>query len=38
MTHGPFEKEDVAKIPAANVRVWLRDGTASRVVPEDGVL
>jgi DNA replication initiation complex subunit (GINS family) len=37
-THGPFEKEDVAKIPAANVRVWLRDGTATRVVPEDGVI
>lgn len=38
-THGPFEKEDVAKIPAANVRIWLRDGTATRIVPEDeGVL
>jgi DNA replication initiation complex subunit (GINS family) len=37
-THGPFEKEDVAKIPAANVRIWLRDGTATRVVPEDGVI
>ena len=37
-THGPFEKEDVAKIPAANVRIWLRDGTASRIVPEDGVI
>ena len=37
-THGPFAKEDVAKIPAANVRIWLRDGTATRVVPEDGVI
>jgi DNA replication initiation complex subunit (GINS family) len=37
-THGPFEKEDIAKIPAANVRVWLRDGTATRIVPEDGVI
>ncbi|MBE0527262.1 MAG: hypothetical protein IH631_09985, partial [Candidatus Thorarchaeota archaeon] len=27
-THGPFAKESVAKIPAANVRIWLRDGTA----------
>jgi len=37
-THGPFEKEDVAKIPAANVSRWLRDGTATRIVPEDGVM
>ncbi|MGY5871994.1 MAG: hypothetical protein RTV72_07125 [Candidatus Thorarchaeota archaeon] len=37
-THGPFEKEDVAKIPAANVRIWLRDGTATRIVPEDGAI
>jgi len=37
-THGPFAKEDVAKIPAANVRIWLRDGTATRIVPEDGVI
>ncbi len=37
-THGPFEKEDVAKIPAANVKSWLRDGTATRIVPEDGVV
>jgi DNA replication initiation complex subunit (GINS family) len=33
-THGPFEKEAVAKIPAANARIWLRDGTATRIVPE----
>lgn len=38
VTYGPFAKEDVATIPAANARVWLRDGTASRVVPEDGVV
>lgn len=37
-THGPFEKEAVAKIPEANARIWLRDGTASRVIPEDGVM
>jgi len=37
-THGPFEKESVARIPAANVRVWLRDGTATRIVPEDEVI
>jgi len=37
-THGPFEKEAVAKIPAANARTWLRDGTASRIIPEDGVI
>lgn len=37
-THGPFEKEDVAKIPAANVRIWLHDGTATSIVPEDGVI
>ncbi|TFG99809.1 hypothetical protein E4H12_01380 [Candidatus Thorarchaeota archaeon] len=36
-THGPFAKESVAKIPAANVRIWLRDGTATRIVPEDEV-
>lgn len=36
-THGPFAKESVAKIPAANVRTWLRDGTATRIVPEDEV-
>lgn len=36
-THGPFAKESVAKIPAANARTWLRDGTATRIVPEDEV-
>ena len=38
ITYGPFEKEEVATIPAANAKVWLRDGTASRIVPEDGVI
>ena len=37
-THGPFEKEAVAKIPVANARIWLRDGTVSRIIPEDGVM
>jgi DNA replication initiation complex subunit (GINS family) len=37
-THGPFEKESVARIPAANVRIWLRDGTATRIIPEDEVI
>lgn len=36
-THGPFVKESVAKIPTANVQTWLRDGTATRIVPEDEV-
>jgi len=35
-TYGPFKKEDVATIPTANARRWLRDGTAVRVVLEDG--
>ncbi|TFG32318.1 hypothetical protein EU527_10360 [Candidatus Thorarchaeota archaeon] len=38
ITYGPFSKEDIATIPAKNAKVWLRDGTASRVVPEDGVV
>jgi len=37
-TYGPFAKEDVATIPVANAKTWLRDGTASRVVLEDGVI
>lgn len=37
ITYGPFAKEDVATIPVANAKAWLRDGTASRIVPEDGV-
>ena len=35
-TYGPFKKEDIATIPIANARRWLRDGTAVRVVLEDG--
>ena len=33
-TYGPFKKEDIAMIPAANARTWLRDGTVVRIVPE----
>ncbi|MHA2425012.1 MAG: DNA replication complex subunit Gins51 [Candidatus Thorarchaeota archaeon] len=35
-TYGPFKKEDVAMLPAANARTWLRDGTVVRVVAEEG--
>ena len=31
MTYGPFEKDDIATIPTENARVWLRDGTVTRV-------
>ena len=31
--YGPFKKEDVATIPTANAKIWLKDGTAARVVP-----
>lgn len=37
-TYGPFKKEDIATIPTANARRWLRDGTVVRVVLEDGAL
>jgi DNA replication initiation complex subunit (GINS family) len=37
-TYGPFKKEDIATIPTANARRWLSDGTAVRVVLEDGAL
>jgi len=33
-TYGPFKKEDIAMIPAANARTWLRDGTVVRIVAE----
>ncbi|MGD9395229.1 MAG: hypothetical protein PVJ05_02255 [Candidatus Thorarchaeota archaeon] len=33
-TYGPFKKEDIAMIPAANARTWLRDGTVVRIVTE----
>ncbi len=32
--YGPFEREDVAVIPALNAQPWLRDGTVIRIVPE----
>lgn len=35
-TYGPFKKEDLATIPAANARVWLRDGTVVRVMSDGG--
>jgi len=37
-TYGPFNKEDVAKIPAANARTWIRDGTVVRIVTKEDVL
>lgn len=33
--YGPFTKEDVAMIPIHNAKVWLRNGTVSRIVPEE---
>jgi DNA replication initiation complex subunit (GINS family) len=36
--YGPFKKEEIATIPAANARRWLRDGIVARVVVEDGVV
>jgi DNA replication initiation complex subunit (GINS family) len=37
-TYGPFKKEDIARIPTANARTWLRDGAAVRVILDDGGL
>jgi DNA replication initiation complex subunit (GINS family) len=37
-TYGPFKKEEIATIPAANARRWLRDGVVTRVVLEDGAV
>lgn len=34
-TYGPFKKEDIAVIPAANARTWLRDGTVVRIITEE---
>ncbi len=31
--YGPFRKEDIATIPIENARIWLGDGTVTRVVP-----
>ena len=36
-TYGPFKKEDIAMIPAANARTWLRDGTVARIVTEEDI-
>ncbi len=35
-TYGPFKKEDIAMIPTANAKTWLRDGTVIRIVAEEG--
>ncbi len=31
LTYGPFRENDIATIPLANARVWLRDRTVARV-------
>ncbi len=36
VTYGPFKKEDLITIPAANARVWLKDGTVVRVTTNGG--
>lgn len=33
IVYGPFQEEDVATIPTANAKGWLRDGTVTRVAP-----
>jgi len=33
IVYGPFQEEDVATIPTANAKIWLRDGTVTRVAP-----
>ncbi len=35
IVYGPFGKEDIATIPTANARIWLRNGTAVRVIADD---
>lgn len=35
-TYGPFKKEDLITIPAANAKVWLTDGTVVRVATDGG--
>ncbi len=32
VTYGPYEEGNIATIPVANARTWLRDGTATRVM------
>ncbi len=34
-TYGPFKKEDIVMIPAANASLWLRDGTVVRFILEE---
>lgn len=34
-TYGPFKKEDIVMIPAANASLWLRDGIVVRFIPEE---
>ena len=36
-TYGPFKKQDLARIPFANAKQWLQDGTVVRVVPDNEV-
>lgn len=36
-TYGPFKKQDLARIPFANAKQWLQDGTVVRVVPDSEV-
>jgi DNA replication initiation complex subunit (GINS family) len=33
VVYGPFQEEDIATIPTANAKSWLRDGTVARIVP-----
>jgi DNA replication initiation complex subunit (GINS family) len=33
VVYGPFRKEDIATIPIENARIWLGDGTVTRIVP-----
>lgn len=35
-TYGPFKKEDIATIPAANAKIWLQNGTVVRLTTERG--
>jgi hypothetical protein len=34
VTYGPYEVGQIATIPLANARTWLRDGTVTRIVTE----
>ncbi len=36
-TYGPFKKQDLARIPFANARQWLKEGTVVRVVTDNEV-